>query len=415
MNQKPPQSGDSPIPPDPNDLPAIAGGMPMRSRHDRIIFGAPLIGEAEAASVADCIRSRWIGLGERVGRFEEEFAAYKGAPYAAAVSSCSAALHLVLEALDIGHGDEVIAPSLTFCSTVHAILHVGATPVLVDSDRTSLNIEAAAIERAITPRTKAIMVVHMCGRSCEMDTILALAAQHHLQVIEDCAHAIETTYHGRSAGLLGDAGCFSFYPTKSITTGDGGMVISRHRELIQRVKLLSYNGVATSAWTRFTGEVAGYEVRAAGFKYNMTDMEAALALPQLPLLEERWAQRRRLWQAYDEELSDLPLTLPSLGADENRHACHLYTPLLHLEKLTADRQQIVAAMEAENIGVGIHYEPVHTQPFFTERFGRDDAKLPNATFIGDRTISLPLSAGMNEADVADVCRALRRILRHYGA
>ena len=372
MTLKPPQSGHSPADQHAPDLPAVAGGVPMRSRQTRIVFGAPLLGEAEVASVADCIRSGWIGMGKRVGRFEREFASYTRAPYAAAVSSCSAALHLALEALGIQPGDEVIAPSLTFCSTVHAVLHVGAIPVLVDSERDSLNIDPDVI-----------------------------------------AHAIETTYRGVSAGLLGDAGCFSFYPTKSITTGDGGMVISRHRELIERVKLMSYNGVATTAWTRFAGDAAGYEVLAAGYKYNMTDMEAALALPQLPLLEERWAQRQLRWRTYDERLQGLPITLPATGPSENRHAYHLYTPLLQLEKLSVGRGEIVAAMETENIGVGIHYEPVHIQPFYAERFGRDDARYPNATYIGERTISLPLSAGLTEADVADVCAAFTRILRYY--
>ncbi|HME34484.1 MAG TPA: DegT/DnrJ/EryC1/StrS family aminotransferase [Candidatus Sulfotelmatobacter sp.] len=415
MDPKPPQRGTSHPMREKSDLPAIAGGEPVRSRENRIIFGAPLIGEAEVAAVAECIRSGWIGLGERVGRFEQEFAAYKQAPYAAAVSSCSAGLHLVLDALGIGLGDEVIAPTLTFCSTIHAILHTGAAPVLVDSDRGSMNIDPALVERAITPRTKAVMVVHMCGRSCEMEAILEIAGRRNLKVVEDCAHAIETTYRSRAAGLLGDAGCFSFYPTKSITTGDGGMVISRHRELIERVKLLSYNGVATSAWTRFAGDVAGYEVLAAGYKYNMTDIEAALGLPQLPLLEERWVQRERLWRAYDERLRGSPVLLPEAGDRQNRHAYHLYTPLLQLKTLSVGREQIVAAMEAENIGVGIHYEPVHVQPFYIERFGKHDGEFPNATFIGERTISLPLSAGMAESDVAHVCVALGRILRYYAA
>ena len=396
-----------------SDLPAIAGGSPVRSRQNRIVFGAPLIGEAEVASVAECIRSRWIGLGELVGRFEQEFAAYKKAPYAAAVGSCSAALHLVLAALGIKASDEVIAPSMTFCSTVHAIVHAGATPVLVDCDRVTMNIDPALIESRITPRTKGLMVVHMCGRSCEMDPILEVASRHDLEVVEDCAHAIETTYRGRPAGLLGDAGCFSFYPTKSVTTGDGGMIISRSKELIEQVKLLSYNGVATSAWTRFSGDVAGYQVIAAGFKYNMTDMEAALGLPQLPLLEERWAQREQLWRAYDEGLKELPVILPEVGDTRNRHAYHLYTPLLRLERLSVGRHQIVAAMEAENIGVGIHYEPVHAQPFYRKHLGYRDADFPNATYIGERTISLPLSAGMTEDDVSEVCTALARVLHYY--
>lgn len=415
MNSRPPHSGKSPTHHENPELPAIAGGVPVRSRDNRIIFGAPLIGEAEAIAVADCIRSGWIGLGERVGRFEQEFAAYKNAPHAAAVSSCSAGLHLALLALGIGSGDEVIAPSLTFCSTIHAILHVGATPVLVDSDLESRNIAPDTIERAVTPRTKAVIAVHMCGRACDMDAIIKLADQHQFKLVEDCAHAIEATYRGREAGMLGDAGCFSFYPTKSITTGDGGMVISRHKAVIEQVKLLSYNGVATSAWTRFAGDTAGYEVLAAGYKYNMTDMEAALGLPQLPLLEERWAHRQKLWSTYDARLVGLPLEPPSAGGLENRHAYHLYAPLLRLEKLTVNRQRVVAAMEAENIGVGIHYEPVHTQPFFTERFGNKACECPNATYIGERTISLPLSAGMSESDVGDICAALAKILRYYSA
>jgi dTDP-4-amino-4,6-dideoxygalactose transaminase len=413
MDPKPPKSGISHTKHEKSGLPAVGGGVPVRSRENRIVFGEPLLGEAEVAAVTECIRSQWIGLGERVGRFEREFAAYKHAPYAAAVSSCSAGLHLVLEALGISHGDEVIAPTLTFCSTIHAILHTGATPVLVDCDRSSMNIDPAPIEARITSRTKALMVVHMCGRSCDMDAILAIARRHNLKVVEDCAHAIETTYHNVGAGLTGDAGCFSFYPTKSITTGDGGMVISRHRELIERIKLLSYNGVATSAWTRFAGDVAGYEVLAAGYKYNMTDMEASLGLPQLPFLEERRAKREQLWRTYDDGLKGLPVILPAIGDIENRHAYHLYTPLLQLEKLSVGRQQIVAAMETENIGVGIHYEPVHVQPFWIERFGKRDGDFPNATYIGERTISLPLSARMTHQDVADVCQALGRIVRYY--
>jgi dTDP-4-amino-4,6-dideoxygalactose transaminase len=415
MDSKPLKSGVTHSTKAQSDVPAIAGGTPVRSRQTRIIFGAPLLGEAEVASVTECIRSRWIGLGERVGRFEQEFAAHKQAPYAAAMGSCSAALHLVLVALGIKAPDEVIAPSMTFCSTVHAIVHTGATPILADCDRATMNIDPSLIEGRITPRTKAVIVVHMCGRSCEMDPILEIARKHGLKVVEDCAHAIETTYHGQSAGLMGDAGCFSFYPTKSITTGDGGMVISRDRDLIARVKLLSYNGIATNTWTRFADGVPGYEVIAAGFKYYMTDMEAALGLPQLPLLEERRAHRERLWFTYNKHLEGLPVVVPQSAAVETRHAYHLYTPLLQLEKLSVERHHIVAAMAAENIGVGVHYEPVHAQPYYRERLGYRDVDLPNSSYIGERTISLPLSAGMTEEDVADVCAALWRILRYYAA
>ena len=400
--------------PDTNELPAIAGGTPVRPRSNRLVFGAPVLGEEEVASVAECIRSNWIGLGARVEQFEQEFARYKGAPYALAVSSGTAAIHLALAALGIGAGDEVIAPAMTFCSTVHPIVHTGAKPVLVDCRRDTFNIDPEEIESSITPRTKAILVVHMCGRSCEMDPILAIADRHDLRVIEDCAHAIESTYHGKAAGLMGDVGCFSFYPTKNITTGDGGMVITREAEPLQRAKVLSLHGMTADAWSRFVGGPSGYEVIEAGFKYNMTDLAAALGLPQLAKIEEHWRQRERVWSQYSQLLRELPLSLPATDP-ESRHAYHLYTPILVLEELRVGRREIIAALEAENIGVGIHYVPVHQHPYYRQQFGFADSDFPNATFVGERTLSLPLSPAMSEQDVADVVTALTRIFRYYAA
>jgi dTDP-4-amino-4,6-dideoxygalactose transaminase len=393
--------------------PAIAGGDPIRARDRRLIFGAPVIGEAEIASVTECLRSNWIGLGGRVERFEQEFARYKGAPHAVGVSSGTAAIHLALLALGIGAGDEVIAPAMTFCSTIHSIVHTGAKPVLVDCNRSTFNIDSAQIEERITSRTKAILVVHMCGRCCEMDAILDLARRHGLRVIEDCAHAIEATHHGVPAGLMGDVGCFSFYPTKNITTGDGGMVITRDRQLYERVKILSLHGMTADAWSRFVGGPTGYEVIAAGFKYNMTDLAASLGLPQLTTIEERWRQREQIWRTYTERLKQLPLLLPPPPAAGSRHACHLFTPLLVLEELAIDRQTIIAALDAENIGVGIHYVPVHQHPYYRQQFGFVDSDFPNASFVGERTISLPLSSAMSEQDVEDIATALSRIFRYY--
>jgi dTDP-4-amino-4,6-dideoxygalactose transaminase len=269
------------------------------------------------------------------------------------------------------------------------------------------------IEQHVTPRTKAILAVHMCGRCCEMDAILAIARGRGLRVIEDCAHAIESTYRGRAAGTMGDAGCFSFYPTKNVATCDGGMVITGDRVLHERVKVLSLHGMTADAWSRFTGGPSGYEVVAAGFKYNMTDLAAALALPQLDQAEEHYQQRAELWRAYDERLTGLPLQLPALGEPDSRHACHLYTPLLSLQDSGASREQIIAALGAENIGVGIHYVGVHQQPYYRQRFGYTDADFPNATCVGQRTLSLPLSPAMSEQDVEDVARGLARILRYY--
>jgi len=398
-----------------HEIPAIAGGEPVRARENRLVFGEPVIGEAEIASVTECLRSKWIGSGARVERFEREFARYKGAPYAAAVSSGTAAIHLALVGLGIGAGDEVIAPAMTFCSTVHSIVHTGATPVLVDCRRDTLNLDVEQLESRITPRTKAILPVHMCGRCCEMDAILDIARRHKLLVIEDCAHAIESTYHGQAAGLMGDAGCFSFYATKNITTSDGGMVVTRDPEPFQRVKSLSLHGMTADAWSRFVGAPDGYEITDAGFKYNMTDMAAALGIPQLAAIEERWRKRQAIWKQYSEQLKDLPLQLPMREEAESRHAYHLYTPLIALERLEATRQQIIAALDAENIGVGIHYVPVHQQPYYRERFGFADSDFPNARFVGERTVSLPLSPAMSGKDVSDVVRALSRIFRYYAA
>jgi len=400
---------------DTNGPPAIAGGIPVRSPQNRLIFGAPVLGDDEIAAVTECIRSNWIGLGARVERFEQEFARYKSAPYALAVSSGTAAIHLALVALGIGRGDEVIAPAMTFCSTVHAILHTGAKPVLVDCLRDRFNIDPEQIESRITPRTRAILAVHMCGRCCEMDSILEIAGRHGLQVIEDCAHAIESIYHGTPAGLMGDVGCFSFYPTKNITTGDGGMIITRDPELFQRTKVLSLHGMTADAWSRFVGGPCGYDVIEAGFKYNMTDLAAALGLPQLAKIDEHWRQRERVWAQYSGELKELPLLLPPAAEPGSRHAYHLYTPLLVLEELRVGRAEIIAALAAENIGVGIHYVPVHQHPYYRQQFGFVDADFPNAAFVGERTFSLPLSPAMSEQDVADVVTALTRIGRYYAS
>jgi dTDP-4-amino-4,6-dideoxygalactose transaminase len=246
-----------------------------------------------------------------------------------------------------------------------------------------------------------------------MDSILQIARRHHLRVIEDCAHAIEATDRGRAAGLMGDAGCFSFYPTKNVATCDGGMVITRDAKLHARVKVLSLHGMTADAWSRFVGGPTGYEVVDAGFKYNMTDVAAALALPQLAVVEEHWRRREQIWQAYSQRLAGLPLQLPAAPAADSRHAYHLYAPLLSLDEIGVAREKIVAALDAENIGVGIHYVPVHQQPYYRQRFGFTDSDFPNASYVGERTISLPLSPAMSAQDVDDVASALTRIFRYY--
>jgi dTDP-4-amino-4,6-dideoxygalactose transaminase len=394
-------------------LPALEGGIPVRPAQRQLVFGAPTIGNCEVAAVSDCLRSGWIGKGQRVAQFEQEFASFKGSPYAVAVSSGTAALHVSLIALGVGTNDEVIAPAMTFASTVNAIVHAGATPVLADCNRSTFNMELQDIESKVTSRTKAIIVVHMCGRSVEMDPIVTFARKRHIALIEDCAHAIESSYHGIPAGMLGDVGCFSFYATKNITTGDGGMVITKDRRLFRKIRLLSDHGLSADAWTRARHRYTTYYVMAPGFKYAMTDLEAALGLAQLANIEKWWEQRQRIWNAYNDRLSHLPVMIPGLPDPSTRHAYHLYTPLLALESLRVGRTRIIDALRAENIGVGVHYVPVHVQPYYQKRFGFRPSDLPNAALIGGRTISLPLSPALTAQDVADVCTALHRILSYY--
>jgi dTDP-4-amino-4,6-dideoxygalactose transaminase len=395
-------------------LPACEGGVPVRPKDRFLVFGQPAIGEAEIRGVVDSMERRWIGTGPKVQQFEREFAAYRGARFAAAVGSCTAALHLSMMAIGIGPGDEVITTSMTFCSSVNAIIHTGATPVLVDCDRRTMNIDAAAIARKVTPRTKAILPVHFCGRVCDMDEILALARRHGLRIIEDCAHAIESTYRGRAAGTIGDIGCFSFYATKNLTTGEGGMILTEDEELAARIKVLALHGLSKDAWKRFSDSgYQHYEVTAAGFKYNMTDMQAAIGLAQLPRIENFAQRRAEIWAAYDRAFADLPCLLPEPPAPHLRHAWHLYTPLLQIERLRASRDDVLNALNAENIGSGVHYIAVHRHGFYEASYGWSARDFPNADFISERTLSLPLSPALTDQDVGDVITAFRRILLHY--
>jgi dTDP-4-amino-4,6-dideoxygalactose transaminase len=394
-------------------LPAISGGRPIRSGAS-LIFGAPVIGEEEVEAVSECLRTRWIGMGPLVSRFEERFAGYKNIEHAVAVNSGSAALHLALVGLGIGPGDEVIVPTMTFCATVNAVIHAGATPVLADCCRDTFNLDVEEVARKITPRTRAIIVVHMCGACADMDSILSLSRNYGLYVIEDCAHAIESTYKGRAAGTMGDVGCFSFYATKNMTTGDGGMLLTADSELASRLKNLSLHGMDASAWTRQRAIGKLYGIVALGFKYNMTDIEAALGLVQLKSIEIRHERRRQIWAYYKEQLKDLPLQLPLEVPPHSRHGRHLFTILLDLDCLKVTRSQIAEALGHENIGTGVHYVPVHMQPYYKEAFGFEDDDFPNSAFVGMRTLSLPLSADLTEDDLDDVCHALRKVVTYYG-
>lgn len=379
-----------------------------------LIFGAPQIGQAEIDEVSAVLASGWLGTGPRVAAFEEAFARYKGshAGQVAAVNSCTAALHLALLASGVGPGDEVITTPLTFCATVNAILHAGATPVLADIDPVSMNLDPAAVAAAITPRTKAILPVHFAGRACDMIALTALSQRHGLMLIEDCAHAIETEYRGQKAGTFGDFGCFSFYVTKNIVTGEGGMVLARDEHSISRIKMLALHGMSKDAWHRF-GD-AGYKhyfVVECGFKYNMTDIQAAIGLHQLARVEENWLRRRELWHRYQAAFSDLPVVCPAEPEVDTRHAMHLYTLLIDESRSGLGRDEFLDAMTKKGIGVGVHYLSIPEHPYYRQRFGWRPEQWPNAMRVGRQTVSLPFSVRLDDLDAAHVVESVQAIVR----
>jgi len=384
---------------------------PIRTKENFLVFGSPLIEEAEIEEVIACLKSAWIGTGPRVARFEADFAAYKGVRHAVAVNSCTAALHLSLLAADLEPDAEVITTALTFCATVNAIIHAAARPVLADVDPATMNIDPNEIERQITPRTRAIVPVHFAGRPCDMDAIMDIARRHDLKVIEDCAHAIETEYKGRKAGTFGDFGCFSFYVTKNIVTGEGGMVLARRDEDIARIKVLGLHGMSKDAWKRFGDEgFKHYKVVECGFKYNMMDLQAALGIHQLKRVETYWKKRARIWDRYIAAFADLPVGLPSPVEAGTRHACHLFTLLIDEARAGVSRDEFLDRMTAQGIGVGVHYLGIPEHPYYQRTIGWKPEDYPNAMRIGRETVSLPISAKLKEADIEDVIFAVTKCL-----
>ncbi|KPF85495.1 UDP-4-amino-4,6-dideoxy-N-acetyl-beta-L-altrosamine transaminase [alpha proteobacterium AAP38] len=383
-----------------------------------LTFGAPDIAADDVAEVMAVMQSGWLGTGPRVERFEKKFAAFKGVgiDQVAAVSSCTAALHLSLLAAGIGPGDEVVTTPLTFCATVNTILQVGARPVLADVDPVSMNIDPARIANAITPRTRAILPVHLAGRPCAMDAILDLATRHSLTVIEDCAHAVEATYHGRPMGTLGDFGCFSFYVTKNVTTGEGGLVLARQPAAREQIKVMSLHGMSRDAWARYSdGGYRHYQVVAPGFKYNMMDLQAAIGLGQLDRVESAWQRRQALWSLYQQGLADLPVILPAPPEPGTRHGLHLYTLLIDPDRCGITRDGFMERMTRSGIGVGVHYLSLTEHPYYQELLGWQPQDTPVATRIGRQTISLPLSPRLTELDVERIIATVHDCLVHIDA
>jgi len=381
-------------------------------RKDFLIFGSPLIEQQEIDEVVATLKSGWVGTGPKTHQFEEDFKTYVDARYSVALSSCTAALHLALKVIGAGPGDEVIVPSMTFAASANVVVHCGATPVFVDCERSTMNIDAADVERKITQHTKAIIVVHMAGRACDMDAIMKIAKSHKLKVVEDCAHSVETEYKGKKTGTFGDVGCFSFYVTKNLITAEGGMATTNDEAYAKRMRILSLHGMSADAWKRYGNEgYKHYEVVEAGYKYNMTDIQASLGLHQLARVEKNWKRRETIWNRYMNELAGLPVILPAPVGKGDRHAYHLFTILIDTDKTKVTRDQFLNEMTKRNIGTGVHFRALHLQPLYRNMLGSKEGDLPNAEWIGDRTVSIPLSAKLTDEDVGDVIDAVRDIFR----
>ncbi|GAB4366631.1 MAG: DegT/DnrJ/EryC1/StrS family aminotransferase [Calditrichia bacterium] len=396
----------------------------IEKREKFLPFALPAIGEEEIQEVVDSLRSGWVTTGPKVNTFEKNFAAYIGCKHAVAVNSCTAGLHTALRVLGIGPGDEVIVPTLTFCATANVVEHLGARPVLVDVAE-DFNITPSAIEAALSPRTRAIMPVHHSGQSCNLDEIYALAAEKNLAVVEDAAHAVGSIYHDRKIGSdaivqngkypdLKRVAAFSFYATKNMTTGEGGMVVTADDELADKIRLMILHGMSRDAWKRYSS--AGtwyYEVLEAGYKYNMTDIQAAMGIHQLEKLDRFIRIRQKLAKLYDEGFRNIPeIKTPIVHPDRN-HIYHLYVIRLELEQLKIDRAQFIEKLKEFNIGASVHFIPVHLHPYYARKYGYKRGDLPVSENLYGRIISLPLYPGMTEEDARYVIGVIRYLTDVY--
>ncbi len=381
-----------------------------------IPFHRPSLTSAERDAVIEVLDSGWLTTGERTLRFEERVREFVGSRHAVAVNSATAALHLALEALGIGPGDEVIVPTYTFAACGEVVRYLGATPRLVDVDARTLNVTAETIEGAINPRTKAVIVVHFAGLMADLDPMLALAQRHGIAVVEDAAHAIPAFHNGRAAGSIGTAGALSFYATKTVTTGEGGMLLTDSDAIADRARVMRLHGISRDAWKRYTASGSWYyEIEDAGFKYNLTDLAAAIGIVQLERAEEMRARRQHVAAAYGAafdtaalgELVELPVN-PEPG---DVHAWHLYPLRLNLDRVAGDRAATIEALREKGIGTSVHFIPLHLHPYYRRTFGCEPGDLPVATQQYEREISLPIYPGLSDADVLRVVDAIAEAIR----
>ncbi|MBM3267045.1 MAG: DegT/DnrJ/EryC1/StrS aminotransferase family protein [Candidatus Sericytochromatia bacterium] len=381
----------------------------------QIPYALPLIGPEEIALVVAALESGWITTGPKVGEFEQQFARYVGATHALGLNSCTAALHLALLGAGVGPGDEVITTPLTFCATINTILHVGARPVLADVDPATLCLSPRAVEAKITPRTKAILPVHYAGCPADLAAFRDLARAHHLEIIEDAAHAIGTWSGGKPVGALSDFTCFSFYATKNLTTGEGGMLTTEDGEAIDRLRRLSLHGMSRDAWKRYTAAGSWwYQVEAAGFKYNLTDLAAGIGLAQLARFADMQRTRERYVARYHEAFAEAGFELPpDSDRPGDRHSWHLYILRLDPLRISIDRATFIDLLKEAGIGTSVHFIPIHMHPYYQQELGVKPGDFPVTDKAFSRMVSMPLYPRMTDEDVAYVCDRAAALARQY--
>jgi perosamine synthetase len=390
---------------------AIQGGP--RVRASMLPYGHQTIDDDDISAVTEVLRSDWLTTGPKVQEFEEALAAWVGAKYAVAFSSGTAALHGAAFACGLQAGDEAITTPLTFCATANSILYQGAQPVFADVSADTLNLDPAAVEPLIGPRTKAIVLVDYAGHPADLDAFLALAEKHNLVVIEDACHALGAEHRGRRVGSISHLSVFSFHPVKHVTTGEGGMVTTDNAEWARKLRAFRAHGIDTDARQRSAQRTWFYEMVALGFNYRISDVNCALGRSQLRKLERNLARRREIAGCYREQLRSLSgLRLPAVR-QENLPAWHLYPIRLQLESLRVEREEVFRALYAENIGVNVHYIPVHLHPYYRQRFGYSGGEYPVAERAYEELLSIPMFHGMTDQDVEDVVAALRKVITHY--
>jgi dTDP-4-amino-4,6-dideoxygalactose transaminase len=395
-----------------HDRLAAEGGPPVRAT--LLPLHRPSIDQDDEQSLLEVLRSGWLTTGARTKRFEQDLARFVGARHAIGLNSCTAALHLALEAVGVSAGDEVVTTPMTFAATANVICHRGARPVFVDVEPDTCNIDPALIDGAITSRTRAIVAVDFAGHPADMDAIAAIARRHGLVVIEDAAHSVGAEYRGRRVGSIADLTAFSFYATKNITSGEGGALTTDNTAWAERIQVMSLHGMSRDAWKRYTANgYQHYDIVHPGYKYNMFDLQAALLETQLRKIDDFWGRRRALAGALKRGLADLPEVATLGQRPDVKHAYHLFPVVIRTEELGVDRDTLMRAIQAENIGIGVHYRAVHLQPFYADTFGTTRGMFPHAEYYSDRTLSLPLFPKMTDQDVDDVVGAVRKVIAHY--